>query len=118
VFSCCGKDFKIISEDGGLAIYFCGEANSFVCFAGKVEKSGAEKCFNIVLSLGITGSMRSTPTSADVILYLFIKQEAKQVANRLLGNGCSYVPNFGHSEVLIRLTEKTPLYFWFQGTIL
>jgi hypothetical protein len=56
--------------------------------------------------LGITGVMRSTPTSA---LHLFIKQEARQAANRLLENGCSYMPNFGHSEILIRMTDETPL---------
>jgi hypothetical protein len=42
-------------------------------------------------------------------LHLFIKQEARQVAYRLLGNGCSYVPNFEHSEVVIRMTDETPL---------
>jgi hypothetical protein len=30
------------------------------------------------------------------------------VANRLLGNGCSYVPKFGHSEVLIKMTDEMP----------
>jgi hypothetical protein len=34
---------------------------------------------------------------------------ARQAANRLLGNGCSYVPNFEHSEVLIRMTDVAPL---------
>jgi hypothetical protein len=59
--------------------------------------------------------MRSTPKSALEVmlmlppLLLFIKQEARQEANRLLGNGCSYVPNFLHSEVLIRMTDETPL---------
>jgi hypothetical protein len=52
--------------------------------------------------LGITSGMRSRPTTAlEVMLMLppqtlpplFIKQEARQAANRLLGNGCSYVPN-------------------------
>jgi hypothetical protein len=43
-------------------------------------------------------------------LHLFIKQEARQAANRLLGNGCSYVPNFGHSEVLIKMTDRMPLW--------
>jgi hypothetical protein len=42
-------------------------------------------------------------------LNLFIKQEARQAANRLLRNGCSYTPNFGHSVVLIRMTHETPL---------
>jgi hypothetical protein len=42
-------------------------------------------------------------------LHLFIKQEARQAANRLPGNGCSYVPNFGYSEVLIKMTDKMPL---------
>jgi hypothetical protein len=37
---------------------------------------------------------------------LFIKEEARQATNRLLGNGCSYVPNFGHSEVLIKMTDE------------
>jgi hypothetical protein len=65
--------------------------------------------------LEITGGMRSTPTSAlEVMLMLpplhfFIKQEARQAANRLLRNGCSYVPNFEHSEVLIRMTDETLL---------
>jgi hypothetical protein len=66
--------------------------------------------------VGITGGMRSTPMSALEVmlmlspLHLFIKQEARQAANRLLGNGCSYyVPNFGHSEVLIKMTDEMPL---------
>jgi hypothetical protein len=41
--------------------------------------------------------------------HLFIKQEARQAANRLLRNGCSYVPNFGHLEVLIKMTDEMPL---------
>jgi hypothetical protein len=65
--------------------------------------------------LGITGGMRSTPTSALEVmlmlppLHLFIKQEARQAANILLGNRCSYVPNFGHSEVLIKMTDEMSL---------
>jgi hypothetical protein len=65
--------------------------------------------------LGITGGMRSTPTSALEVmlmlppLHVFIKQEARQAANRLLGNGCCYVPNYGHSEVLIKMTDEMPL---------
>jgi hypothetical protein len=31
--------------------------------------------------------------------------KARQAVNRLLGKGCSYVPNFGHSEVLIKMTD-------------
>jgi hypothetical protein len=64
--------------------------------------------------LGIIGGMRSTPSSALEVmlmlppLHLFIRQEARQAANRLLGNGCSYVPNFGHSEVLIEITDEMP----------
>jgi hypothetical protein len=42
-------------------------------------------------------------------LHFFIKQEARQAANRLLENGCSYVSNFGHSEVLIKITDEIPL---------
>jgi hypothetical protein len=65
--------------------------------------------------LGITGGMRSTPTSALEVmlmlplLHLFIKQEARQAANRLLRYGCSYIPNFGHSEFLIKMTDEMPL---------
>jgi hypothetical protein len=42
-------------------------------------------------------------------LHLFIKQKAIQAAKRLLGNGCSYVSNFGHSEILIKMTDEMPL---------
>jgi hypothetical protein len=65
--------------------------------------------------LGITGGMRSTPTSALEVmlmlppLQLVIKQEVRQAADRMLENGCSYVPNFGHSEVLIKMTDEMPL---------
>jgi hypothetical protein len=64
--------------------------------------------------LRITGGVRSTPMPLEVMLmlpplHLFIKQGARQVASRLLGNGCSHMPNFGHSEVLIRMTDETPL---------
>jgi hypothetical protein len=51
--------------------------------------------------LGITGGIRSIPTSALEVmlmwppLHLFIKQEARQAANRLLGNVCSFMPIFG-----------------------
>jgi hypothetical protein len=38
-----------------------------------------------------------------------MKQEARQTTNRLLGNGCSYMANFGRSKVLIRMTDETPL---------
>jgi hypothetical protein len=38
--------------------------------------------------------------------HLLIKQRA---AYRLLGNGFSYMPNFGHSIALIRMTDETPL---------
>jgi hypothetical protein len=86
-----------------------------------VEESGAEKCSEKSLSLtaddvlGITGAMRSTPTSALKVmlmlppLHLFIQQKARQAVNRLLGKGCSYVPNFGHSEVLIKMTGEMSL---------
>jgi hypothetical protein len=48
---CCGKDLRIIAEGSGLAKHFRGEAHSFVCFAGMVEESGAEKCSEKTLSL-------------------------------------------------------------------
>jgi hypothetical protein len=51
VSSCCGKDLRIITEGGGLAIHFRGKAHSFVCFAGLVEENGAEKCSEKSLSL-------------------------------------------------------------------
>jgi hypothetical protein len=93
-----------------LAIHFRGEAHSFVCFAGMVEENGAEKCSEKaqrMTCLGITGGMRSTPTYAlEVVSLTFVHRQA---ANRLLGNGCSYVPNFAHSEVLIKMTEEMPL---------
>jgi hypothetical protein len=84
----------------------------------RVELKNAQKRLSLLqrmTCLGITGGMRSTPTSVLEVmlmlppLYLFIKQEARQVANRLLGNGCSYVPNFGHSEILIKITDEMPL---------
>jgi hypothetical protein len=86
VSSCCGKVLGIITEGGCLA-------HSFACFAGMVEESGAEKCSHLLrmMWLGITGGMRATLTSALEVmlmlppLHLFIKQEAREVANRLLG---------------------------------
>jgi hypothetical protein len=83
----------------------------------RAQLKNAQNClFHLqrMTCLGITGGMRSTPTSALEVmlmlppLHLFIKQEARQAANRLLGNGCSYVPNFGHSEGLIKMTDEMP----------
>jgi hypothetical protein len=99
---------------GALAIYFRGEAHSFVWWK-RVELKNARKRLSHLQRmtyLGIIDGMRSTPTSAlevMLMLHLFIKQEARQAANVLLGNGCSYMPNFGDSEVLIRMTDETPL---------
>jgi hypothetical protein len=42
-------------------------------------------------------------------LHFFIKQETRQAANRLLENGCSYVPNFGYSKVLIKMADEKSL---------
>jgi hypothetical protein len=53
VSSCCEKDLGIIIEGGGLIIHFRGEAHSFVCFAGMVEKRGAKKCSETALSLAV-----------------------------------------------------------------
>jgi hypothetical protein len=67
VSACCGEDLRIITKGGGLAIHFRGEAHSFVYFADMVEESVAEKLLSPlqrVMCLGITGAMRSTPTSA------------------------------------------------------
>jgi hypothetical protein len=58
---------------------------------------------NFSFLLGIQLSLMLPP------LRLFIKQEARQAATRLLGNGCSDVPNFGHPEVLIKMTDEMPL---------
>jgi hypothetical protein len=120
----------IITEGGGLAILFRDEAHSFVCFASGRELEESWKSWKRVelknyqtrlshlqrmTCLVITGGMRSSPMSALEVmlmlppLHLFIKQEARQAANRLLRNECSYVPNFGHSEVLIKMTDKMPL---------
>jgi hypothetical protein len=84
----------------------------------RVELKNAQKSLSHLqwmTCLGITGGMRSTPTSVLEVmlmlppLHLFIKQKARQAANRLLGNGCSYVLNFGQSEVLIEMTDEMPL---------
>jgi hypothetical protein len=47
----CGQDMGTITKGGGLAIHFRGEAHSFVCFAGLVEESEAEKYSEKTLSL-------------------------------------------------------------------
>jgi hypothetical protein len=39
--------------EGGLPTHLRGEAHFFVCFAGKVEESGAEKCSEKALSLAV-----------------------------------------------------------------
>jgi hypothetical protein len=118
VSSCCGKDLRIITKGGGLAIY-TSVVRLFLSYASLVWwkrvnlKNAQQRLFHLhrMTCLGNTGGMRSTATSAlDVMLmlpplHLFIKQEARQAAYRLLGN----VPNFGHSEVLIRMTDETPL---------
>jgi hypothetical protein len=48
-----------ITEGGGLAIHFRGEAHSFVCFAGMVEESGAEKCSKKALLLAADDVFRN-----------------------------------------------------------
>jgi hypothetical protein len=48
---CCEKHLGIITEGSDLAIHFRGDAHSFVCFAGMVEESGAEKCSETGLSI-------------------------------------------------------------------
>jgi hypothetical protein len=44
--SSCGA-----KKGGGLVIHFRGEAHSFVCFAGMLEESRADKCSKTALSL-------------------------------------------------------------------
>jgi hypothetical protein len=77
----------------------------------RVELKNAQKrlChLQQMTSLGITDGMRSTPVSALEVmlmvppLHLFIKQEARQVANRLL-------------QILIRILTRS-LYCWLQET--
>jgi hypothetical protein len=46
-----GKTWGLSPKGSGLTIHFRGEAHSFVCFAGMVEESGAEKCSETALSL-------------------------------------------------------------------
>jgi hypothetical protein len=72
-------------------------------------ESGAEKCSEKAISLAADDVFENywwyaldtnvcfRPLEVMLMLptlYLFTKQEARQVAYRLLGNGCSYVPNF------------------------
>jgi hypothetical protein len=71
-----------LTEGGGLAVHFRGEAYSVVCFAGMVEESRAEKCSEMVMLM--------LPP-----LYLFIQLEARQAAKRLLRNRFSYMSKFG-----------------------
>jgi hypothetical protein len=82
-----------------------------------LEEIEAEKCSETALSLAADDVFGNYWWHAfntnvcfggyvNVATHLFIKQEA---ANRLLGNGCSYVPNYGHSEVLIKMTDEMPL---------
>jgi hypothetical protein len=102
---------KIWGLSPKVAIHFRGEANSFVCFAGKVEESGAEKCSEMALSLAaidVFGNYWWYAFNTNAC-FKVIKQEARQAANRLPGSGCSYVPKFGHSEVLIKMTDEMPL---------
>jgi hypothetical protein len=70
-----------------------------------VEESGAEKFSKTALSLAADDALDGWVMLMLPTLHLFIKQEDTQ-ANRLLGNRILYVPNFGHSEVLIRMTDE------------
>jgi hypothetical protein len=77
----------------------------------------AEKCSEKTLSIAADDMFWNflEPTSALEVmlmlppLHLFTKQEARQAANKLLGNECSNVPSFGHFEVLIKMTDEMPL---------
>jgi hypothetical protein len=63
----------------------------------------------------VTGSMRSTPTSAlEVLLMLpplsiFIEKESRHAAYRLKCTGKFNRAKVGHSEILTRMTEEDPL---------
>jgi hypothetical protein len=106
VSSCCGKDLTIITEGGGLYTSVVRPILSI-----------AEKCSEKTLSIAADDVFWNflEPTSALEVklmlppLHLFIKLEARQAANRLLGNGCSNVPSIGHFEVLIKMTDEMPL---------
>jgi hypothetical protein len=54
-----------------------------------VEESGTEKCSEKALILAADDMFGNYWWYAFNTNVLFIKQEARQVANRLLGNGCS-----------------------------
>jgi hypothetical protein len=98
VSSCCEKDLRVITEGGGLAVHFRELENALSFTADDVFGNYWWYAFN-TNNVCFRGYVNVAP------LHLFIKLEARQVANRLLGNGCSYVPNFGHSEVLNKMTE-------------
>jgi ribonuclease HI len=86
-----------------------------------VEESGAEKCTEKSLSLAADDVFENYWWYAfntnvcfrgfvNVATLTFVhKKEARQAANRLLGNGCSYVPKFGNSEAFIKMTDEMPL---------
>jgi len=67
--------------------------------------------------LGITGAMRTTPTSAVEALIclppldLVVQSEARSAAHHLWSLGCwSYLhPNRGHSSILMRLQQSDPM---------
>jgi hypothetical protein len=95
-----------------------GEAHSFVYASlvwwKRVKLKNAQTwLFHMepLTSLGSTGGMRSTSTSALKVMLKLppLKQVARQAANRVLGNGCSYMPNFGHLTVLIKMTDEMPI---------
>jgi hypothetical protein len=114
-----------ITESGGLGIHFCGGAHSFAWFVGIVEESRAEKCSETALSLAadyMNGNNWWYAFNTNIYfggcvnvatLTVVLKEDARKAANSHLGNGSSYVSNFGHSEVLIRIKR---LHWWLQGT--
>jgi hypothetical protein len=93
----------------GPAIHFRGEARMLLSYASlvwwkRVELKNAQKRLSHLqrmTCLGITGGMRSTPSSALEVmimlppLHLIIKQEIRKAANGLLGNGCSICQTLG-----------------------
>jgi hypothetical protein len=62
----------IITEGGGLAIHFRGEVHPFVCSAGMVEESGAEKCSETALSLAADDVFGNHWSAVNVATLLFV----------------------------------------------
>jgi hypothetical protein len=129
ISSCCGKDLGIITEGGGLAIHHGTLSENMLSLNYNILKYSV-LCLNIVYGGREWSSEKPLSLAADdlfgnywwytfntnvcligyvnVATLTFVhKKEAPQAAYRLLENGCSSVPNFGYSEVLIKRVGRT-----------